>query len=102
MKWLLVAGIVAATTSADLLQSSELKRARVRWWVMALAVASMAVSFFSFLMLLSMENLTFAVPATAVSYIVETLLARWLLEEQIQPQRWAGALLVAGGVALLA
>lgn len=101
-RWMLVMGIVAATTAADLLQSSELKRTRVRWWVLALAVASMAVSFASFLLLLSLENLTFAVPATAATYLLETLLARLLLEERIQPQRWAGALLVAGGVALLA
>ena len=43
-----------------------------------------------------------AVPATAATYVVETLLARVLLMERVPWQRWAGALLVAVGVLLLA
>ena len=36
----------------------------------------MAVSFFCFLRLLSIADLSFAVPATAATYVVETVLAR--------------------------
>lgn len=61
----------------------------------------MAISFFCFMELLKLEDLSFAVPATAASLVVETLLARVLLKEDVKTARWAGAALVACGVALL-
>ena len=61
----------------------------------------MAVSFFAFMTLLSIADLSFAVPATAVTYVFETVLAKYLLKERISWGRWAGASLVACGVALL-
>ena len=66
------------------------------------SVALMAVSFFAFMTLLSVADLSFAVPATAASYVLETVLARYVLKERISGKRWAGALLVACGVALVA
>jgi drug/metabolite transporter (DMT)-like permease len=74
--------------------------ARNRYVVAGIAVG--AVSFFALLMLLSIANLSFAIPATAASYLLETALAKFILKEQITWKRWAGASLVAGGVALLA
>ena len=62
----------------------------------------MAVSFFAFLKLLTIADLSFAVPASAASFVLETILARALLKEQVCLRRWAGAGLVACGVALLA
>jgi uncharacterized membrane protein len=62
----------------------------------------MAISFFAFLQLLSIADLSFAVPATAATYVVETFLARVVLKENVAWQRWAGAALVACGVLLLA
>ncbi len=117
--WLLVALIVGSTTIGDLLQSREMKRhgeiedfrpsglgrllaALVRRRNLILAVCFMAVSFFAFMTLLGVSDLSFAVPATAASYVVETILAKYILGEQVSPRRWAGACLVAGGVALLA
>jgi drug/metabolite transporter (DMT)-like permease len=117
--WLLVGVIVATTAAGDLLQSREMKRHgeihdfRISRWgriaaglasrrFMILAVFFMAISFFAFLTLLSKTGLSFAVPATAASYVVETALARWLLKERVSFHRWAGACLVAAGVALLA
>jgi drug/metabolite transporter (DMT)-like permease len=119
MKWLLVAVVVTATVASDLLQSFEMKRhgaiddfrpgvlgrvfaAVLRKRLLILAIVFMAVSFFAFLQLLSIEDLSFAVPATAATYVVETLLARMLLREQVNWQRWTGAALVACGVWLLA
>jgi drug/metabolite transporter (DMT)-like permease len=116
--WLLVGVIVAATTAGDILQSLEMKRhgevhdfgpSGIRNTLVRLAlrplllwaIFCMAVSFFAFMLLLSVADLSFAVPATAASYVVETILARVLLKEQIGYRRWTGALLVAGGVALL-
>lgn len=69
-------------------------------WVL-FAIAAFAVSFFSFMGLLSVAELSFAVPATASAYIIEILLARLFLRETISAHRWMGALLVAVGVVLL-
>jgi drug/metabolite transporter (DMT)-like permease len=119
MKWLLVALIVACNTVGDVLSTHGMKRhgevhdfgpRGIRRLVSALmrnryvvgGVAVSAVSFVSLLMLLSIADLSFAVPATAASYLVETVLAKFLLKEQITWKRWAGAWLVASGVALLA
>jgi drug/metabolite transporter (DMT)-like permease len=65
------------------------------------SVAVMAISFFAFIALLSVADLSFAVPATAASYVLETVLAKYLLKEPVTLERWAGATLVACGVALL-
>lgn len=119
MSWLLVALIVTATTLGDYLQTVGMKRhgeihdfrpgalgraaaALTRNWYIIVAVAMMAVSFFAFLTLLSIADLSFAVPATAASYVAETIVAKYLLKEQVNWKRWMGAGLVAGGVALLA
>ena len=65
-------------------------------------VPAMAVSFVALMALLSATQLIFAVPVTASSYIVETALAKYLLQEDVDWRRWAGTSLVAIGVALLA
>jgi drug/metabolite transporter (DMT)-like permease len=107
MKWLLVGLVVAATCASDLLQSKEMKRqaARGRFGfsrTLAVAVVFMALAFFSFLELLKISDLSFAVPATAATLVLETALANWLLRENVTPRRWVGAVLVSCGVALLA
>ena len=120
MNWALVAVIVGCTALGDLLQSFEMKRHVVavedlrpgRWGrllqslaqrrYLVLAVFLMAVSFFAFLKLLSVAPLSFAVPATAATVVLETILARLVLKETVTLKRWAGACLVACGVALLA
>src|SRR5437588_491998 len=55
----------------------------------------------SLLALLSWADVTVVVPATALSYVAGAFGARFLLHEQVAPLRWAGALLVCVGVALL-
>jgi drug/metabolite transporter (DMT)-like permease len=61
----------------------------------------MAFSFFSFMALVQVEPLSFAVPASAASFIVETVLAKLVLHERIGAKRAAGALLVLAGVVLI-
>jgi drug/metabolite transporter (DMT)-like permease len=51
--------------------------------------------------LLSIAKLSFAIPATASSYLLETALAKYLLGEDVGWKRWAGASLVAIGVMLI-
>lgn len=115
MKWLLVGLVVTATVVADVLQSREMKRhgeiggvstgtlvSVLRRPLLITAIGAMAVSFFAFMKLLQTADLSFAVPATAASYVIETVLARYVLNERVDSRRWTGALLVGGGVALLA
>jgi ceramide glucosyltransferase len=66
-----------------------------------LGVACLAVSFFSFLTVLSWANLSFVVPATAIVYVVTVLGAKFFLKEKIDGMRWAGTFLVCLGVALV-
>jgi ceramide glucosyltransferase len=61
-------------------------------------VGFLAISFFSFLSLLSYQDLSFVVPLTAATYITNTLGARFLLKEKVSKRRWTGTILVAGGV----
>jgi drug/metabolite transporter (DMT)-like permease len=102
MKWLYLAGIVGGTVCSDLLQSHGMRQGRGRAWKLPVAVGFMAVSFFSFTQLLRIAPLSFAVPASAASIAIDTLLARLILRERVEKLRWAGAILVAGGVILLA
>ena len=73
---------------------------RNTWFLLSLL--AYAVSFFGFMALLSIRDVSFAVPATALGYVLETLLARLFLGERVSPRRWVGAALVVAGVALLA
>lgn len=109
--------MVAATVLSDLLQSHEMKRAGeqsvgarglarllraiVERGFLMLAIACMAVSFFTFMALVRTEPLSFAVPASAASFVLETLLAKFVLRERIGIRRAAGALIVLVGVVLV-
>lgn len=66
-----------------------------------LGVVCLAVSFFSFLTVLSWADLSFVVPATSIFYVVSILGAKFILKEEINGLRWAGTLLVCMGVALV-
>jgi drug/metabolite transporter (DMT)-like permease len=117
--WTLLGLIVGSTVMGDVLQSFEMKRhgeitefhprgigrvlatlARKKFLI--LAIVFMAISFFAFMTLLESADLSFAVPASAATLVFETFLARFVLKERVDSWRWAGACLVAGGVALLA
>ena len=118
MRWILIAIIVAATTAGEVLQAMGMRHhgeihdfrpgaigramamlARNRYVIGS--VAAMAVSFFAYLGLLTVSELSFAVPATAVTYVLETVLAKYVLKERVNWLRWAGAALVICGVVLV-
>ena len=103
MRWVWVAGVVVATVCADLLQSSAMKgpAGLRRWRLLATSVFFMAASFFSFLRLLEIAEFSFAVPATAASIALETVLAKAILREDVGRRRWAGAACVVAGVFLV-
>ncbi len=78
-----------------------LGRALRNGWFWA-GIPLMAVSFYSLLVLLSWEPVSFVIPASALSYVVGTLGAKYFLHEQVSRARWAGVVLVCVGVALVA
>ena len=119
MNWVLVAIIVASTVLGDVFQTLGMRHhgeihdfrpgalgraaaALFRNIYVIVSIAMMAVSFFAFMTLLSVADLSFAVPVTAASFAFETFIAKYFLGEQVNWRRWAGAGLVACGVVLLA
>ena len=118
MKWLLVLIIVLCNAVGDLLNAygmrqhghvrdfhpsglQRLVRSIIHNRHVIGGLLAMTVAFFALLSLLSIAPLSFAVPATAASYLLETILAKLLLKENVHWQRWLGACLVMCGVALL-
>jgi drug/metabolite transporter (DMT)-like permease len=118
MKWILIAIMVAATTAGEVMQAMGMRRhgeirdfrpgaigralallARNRFVIGSMVC--MAASFFAFMKLLAATDLSFAVPVSAVTYVLETVLAKYLLKEHVNWLRWAGASLVVCGVALV-
>ena len=84
---------MAGTVAGDTLQSLEMKRhgeirtsrrgglGRIAATLamkkyLILAIVCMAISFFAFMTLVSQADLSFAVPATAASFVFDTILAR--------------------------
>lgn len=53
------------------------------------------------LAMLSLENVSFVIPMTALNYVVGALGGKFFLGERVGPARWAGVLLVCAGVALV-
>ena len=65
-----------------------------------LALFFLAVTFFSYLFVLSWADLSLVFPAKSLVYVVSTLGAKFILRETVTFQRWAGILLVCVGVSL--
>lgn len=119
MKWLLVAVIVLCNCFADLMNTAGMRlngkvvdlgprgiarllRAIFHNRYILAGIAANALGFFTLMSLLSIANVSFAIPATAGSFVFETGLAKLLLKEDVHWQRWLGACVIACGVALLA
>jgi len=119
--WGAVAGIVSASTAGDVLLSrgmkqvgdvAELRRQAGLVTVIArvlrnpnfvLGVAAMAVAFYAMLFGLSWADVSLVIPAaTSLTFVTNAIAARFFLHERVDQRRWMAALLVAGGVVLLA
>jgi drug/metabolite transporter (DMT)-like permease len=112
--WLLLGAVVGATVIGDLLQSFEMKQSGevqqastflagiFRKKLLILSIGFMAISFFAFSELVKIADLSFAVPASAASVVLETILAAAILKERVDRRRWIGVACVALGVYLLA
>jgi len=78
-----------------------LRKALGNGWFWA-GIPLMALSFYSLLLLLSWAPISFVIPASALSYVVGTFGAKYILGEEVSVARWTGVVLVCAGVALVA
>jgi len=118
MKWVLVLMLVCATTVGDVFRSLGMRRhGEIRDFrpgaigkavgmvasnsFVIISTCAMAVSFFSFLKLVSIAPMSFAVPMSAAAFIPETLFARVLLKEAVDWRRWTGVGLILIGVVFI-
>jgi len=118
-RWLLVGFVILCNAWADLMDTAgmrrygkvddlrpggvaRLARALSRNRFILIGLVANALGFFALMSLLSVANVSFAVPATAGSFVLETGLAKIFLREDVHWQRWLGATVIACGVALLA
>jgi len=119
--WLSIAAVVLASTNGDVLlaramkQIGDLGKLRrneglaavisriVRNRSFLAGLAAMTVAFYSLLLALSWEDVSLVAPASAsLTFVANAVAARIFLHERVDSRRWVAALLVAGGVALVA
>lgn len=79
---------------------------RLGWAIFSLPYVWVAIAFMlTFLVLwmvaLSWSELTFVMPLTALTYVLNAILVGPALGESVSPMRWVGTLLIALGVALV-
>ncbi len=118
--WCSIAVVVLASTAGDVLLSRAMKRigdlgelrrraglahvlGRVlRSGTFLLGLACMAVAFFSLLVALSWADVSLVAPASAsLTFVSSAIAAKFFLHENVDRRRWAAALMVCVGVALL-
>ncbi len=119
--WAAIGLIVVASTTGDVLLAHAMKKVgdvtevwrrhgllKVVGRVLAtptfvLGLLAMAVAFYSLLFALSWGDLSLVVPASAsLTFVANAFAARVFLHERVGRRRMLAALLVAGGVALMA
>ena len=101
MKWVLVAILVAATTVGDVLRSMGMRANPINKVKITISTCAMAVSFFTFMKLVAIAPMSFAVPMSAATFIPETLLAKSLLGEAVDWRRWIGVCFILIGVVFI-
>ena len=118
MRWVFVLATVLSGTAGDVLSAKAMAMggeindfsprgiAQIFRYVcthrlLIIGIVCNAVSFFTFIALLTVSQLSFAVPATALAYILKTVFARLYLGESVSWRRWAGVVFVGMGVTLL-
>ena len=119
--WASILALVAASTIGDVLISKAMKRVgdvghvfrdhglvavitRVlgNTWLWA-GIFFMALGFFSLLFALSWADVSLVGPASAsLTFLSNAVAAKLFLHENVDRRRWIAALLVAGGVVLVA
>jgi uncharacterized membrane protein len=70
-------------------------------WVLT-GIGLLLLFFASYLTALSWADLTYVLPATALSYVLMALLAKLFLDEHVPLSRWLGIALITAGVGFVA
>jgi uncharacterized membrane protein len=70
-------------------------------WVLT-GIGLLLLFFCSYLSALSWADLTYVLPATALSYVLTALVAKLFLNEHVTVSRWLGIALITAGVGLVA
>jgi multidrug transporter EmrE-like cation transporter len=119
--WAAIAVVVLASTTGDVLVSRAMKQVgdvhelwrshgplRVVMRILRnskflLGLLAMSVAFYSLLFVLSWTDVSLVAPASAsLTFVGNAIAARIFLKERVDHLRWTAAVLVAGGVVLLA
>jgi drug/metabolite transporter (DMT)-like permease len=119
--WSAIAAIVLASTTGDVLLSNAMKqvgdvgelwrqggfstvlRRVLRNPAFLLGLLAMTMAFYSLLFGLSWGDVSLIAPASAsLTFVTNAIAAKVFLHERVDRRRWLAALLVAGGVVLLA
>jgi uncharacterized membrane protein len=67
----------------------------------AMGVAALILALLTRMALLSLADLSFVLPVTAVGYVIAVFLGKVFLHETVTSQRWLGALLIFAGAVLV-
>jgi len=67
----------------------------------ALGTIALILALLTRMALLSLADLSFVLPVTAVGYIIAAFLGKTFLHETVTPQSWTGTLLIVAGAALV-
>ena len=67
-----------------------------------LGIFSLMIFMWSYMTALSFADLSYVLPATAISYVLMVLLSIFWLGEHVSPQRWSGVVLIVIGVGIVA
>jgi drug/metabolite transporter (DMT)-like permease len=67
----------------------------------ALGVVALILALLTRMVLLSLADLSYVLPVTAVGYVIAVFLGKVFLHETVTPQRWLGTLLVFAGAAVV-
>jgi drug/metabolite transporter (DMT)-like permease len=67
----------------------------------AAGVVMLIVAMLVRMAVLGLADLSFVLPLTAIGYVFAALLGRFILHEQVSPERWLGTALIFIGVAIV-
>jgi uncharacterized membrane protein len=120
-EWSAILAIVLASTTGDVLLSRAMKRVgdvgalyhQAGLWKVIVRIArtpsflfgvlAMTIAFYSLLFGLSWGDVSLIAPASAsLTFVANVIAAKFFLHERVDHRRWMAALMVAGGVFLLA
>jgi uncharacterized membrane protein len=63
----------------------------------AMGIAALILALLTRMALLSLADLSYVLPVTAIGYVIAVFLGKVFLHETVSSQRWMGTLLIFGG-----